>query len=119
MMSHAKVAEVAMACSTDKAVRDALDAVLEVNFSEVNQQPESTITQSELSKHLFPMHGRQGFDRLQFHNNAIFHQQVRPEALLEAQLLVTNRDRHLSAHRYSPPGQFVRQHGFIHRLKQA
>lgn len=90
-----------------------------MNFSKINQQTEPLPAEAELSKELFCMNWRQGLHRLEFNDQTIGDNQVGPKAFFEGQLLVPNRNCHLSTHFDAAPGDFVGKQRLVDRFEQA
>ena len=66
-----------------QSVRDAFDSVPEMNFTKVNQQPQSIAGEAQLSENLFAMNRRELFHGLQLHDELVLNNQIGAKALFD------------------------------------
>ena len=101
-----------------ETVDQSLDAVFEMDLSEVDEQSKALATQPEWRQHLFGVDGVQCFDGLQVHDHQVGNQQVGAKPFIEAQLFETNGNRNLPLNTKAKSAQFVGKHDFINRFEQ-
>ena len=55
---------------------------------EVEEETDALSTETKVRQQLGAVYGMDGFDRLQLHNDSIFHQEVNPIACIDPQAVV-------------------------------
>lgn len=101
------------------SVGNAFDSIFKTDFAEVDQQPETTITQSQLSENLFAMDGGESFDRFQFNDDLILDQKVSAETFVKNEFIIVDGNCDLSLDPNSLLPQFVSKADLVNRFKQS
>ena len=99
-------------------IHDSLHTGLEQCCSEIDQQTKPFVCESKFREHLLAVNGRQFFDRLQFNNDEVLHNQVRAETFFENKVVVSERDGHLPLHFESSLAPLIGKHDFVNCFKQ-
>ena len=101
------------------SIGDTLNAVFEPDFSEVDQQSESPVAQSQLRKNLLAVNPNELLHGFQFYDDLALNQQIGAETLIESEFVVANRDGYLSFDVKSLLAEFVGEDDFINAFEQA
>src|SRR5688572_2910107 len=90
-----------------QTIHDALNAILEMQFTKVNQQAKFLVGQTQLREHLLRVHTRETFNGLQFHDDYSVDYDVGPKSFFEDQLVIADRYWHLPFNRQANLSQFM------------
>ena len=86
---------------------DTPDSVAQVGNIEVDEQPELIATQFQVRQNLREMEGQQFLHRLEFHNYAVFDDEVDSIRCVELNAVVDDRKTHLMCERNAIFGELV------------
>ena len=100
-------------------IGDALNAVLDQVFAEVNKEAKSFIHQPQIGQDLFAVDRIERGDRFHFHDHAVVDDQVGAEAFVERDPIPCDRNRDLSLHRVAAFAQFMRERDFVNNFEDA
>src|SRR5688572_32537670 len=95
------------------------DAMLHKCFAEVEQVTKPLVCEAQVGQELLLVCVAESLRTLEFDDDLVFDDEIRPEALVESESLICNRNGDLSVHLQAAASQLVRKDDFIHRLQQA
>ena len=96
-----------------------MDAVLDSPSVEIEQKTESSIGQLQVGQELGFEHGMQVQNRFHFADYQVVDQDIELERFCEAEIVVDERDCHLTFHVVPPLTQLMAQAGFVDTFKQS
>jgi hypothetical protein len=99
-------------------VEDALDAIEHPFGAEVEEEADAKIRQAEVGKNLLAVNRGDSIQRLQFHYDAVLHEQVDTETVLECDPVVHEVDSALSIDMEAAPMEGACEKYFVHALEQ-
>ena len=94
------------------------DSVGQGHRIEVDQQTNLVVAEPEIGQHLALMHWQYAFDRFDFQDDLLFHNNIGDIAAIEANTFVDQRNWHLTTKHDAGTVEFVAQACFISCLKQ-
>src|SRR5437868_12382896 len=100
-------------------IDDADDAILDQCRPEIDEQAELHFGQLKVSKKLLLMNGRRVLDRFQFQNQLALHDEIRAEALVKFQLVVTKRNGDLPADLEPTFHKFILKNASVNRFQES
>ena len=101
------------------AVDNTLEPLLQRRTSEIDQQPDGLLRQSEIGEQLLGMHRSQSFDRFDFDQQPVFNEDVYPEGRREMKTGIIDVYRPLPFDPIPPLGEHSRQNHFVNALEEA
>ena len=101
------------------AIGDALNAVLDQVFAEVDKEPQSLIHQPQIGQDLFAVDRIERDDRFHLHDHEIIDDQVGAEAFVEPDSIPRDRNSYLSFHGVAVFAQFMRKQDFVYDFEDA
>jgi hypothetical protein len=102
-----------------QSIHNAFDAVLQMDFTEVDQQPKPPVAQPKLGEQLFAVNFGELLNGFEFNDYLVLDQQVGAEAFVKFQIIVTDGNRNLTLHTQPQFLQFVGERHFIYGLQQS
>jgi hypothetical protein len=100
-------------------IGDALNAMLDQVFAEIDKEAESLIHQPQIGQDLFAVDRIERCNRFDFHNYAIVDDQVSAEAFVEPDSIPCDRNNYLPFHGVAVFAQFMRKQDFVYDFEDA
>src|SRR6266567_130560 len=100
-------------------IGDALNAVLDQVFAEINKEAKSFIHQLQIGQNLFAVNRIERSDRFQLHDHEIIDDQVGAKAFVEPDPIPRDRNRYLSFHQVTMFAQFMCKQDFVYNFEDA
>ena len=102
-----------------QVVDDALDPVPQELDVEVDEESESEVGETEMGQELLRVHRSDALDRFQLNDHLGFNDEVGAESLIEDDMAIANRYRHLALHLKATVAELEGQGSLVDRLKEA
>lgn len=102
-----------------QVVGHALEAVLEEDAAEVDQQAKSFVGEAKVGEQLFSVYGKVLLDGLQFDDDRLLDDKVGAEAFLEFDAVVTDWHRYLATDAQAAAFETVTEENFVDGFEEA
>ena len=101
------------------SVSHALNAILEADLTEIDEQSQTAIAQPEMGQQLLRVNRCELLHRLELHNKAPLDQQVGAETFLEGEVAILDGYWDLPFRPQAKPAEFMGQDCLVNRFEEA